>query len=215
LSDRLPVWREGVFHVKHEGWGEAVHDLGLGDLPAGAERALDRFADLLRDRAAPMGMVAPGDVPVLRERHLLDSLRAAPLLARAERVCDMGSGAGLPGIPLAIVLPRTSFTLAEVRRNRAEFLVAATSELQLANVEVYGRRLETLRRTFDVATARAFAPPERAWAAARRILEPGGRLLYWAGERFDADMDTPPDARLELFRTPALARAGPLAIMTA
>jgi 16S rRNA (guanine527-N7)-methyltransferase len=204
-----------VFHVKHEGWEALAQDVGLGELPPGASQRLDRFIGLLLQRAAPMGMVAPGDVPVLRERHVLDSLRAAPVLAGAVTVCDMGSGAGFPGVPLAVALPETRFVLVEVRRNRADFLEAVAEGLQLGNVEVYPRRIETLRRRFDACTARAFAPPARAWAASQRILEPRGRLIYWAGERFDAGVDTPEGANIELFRTPALARAGSLAIMTA
>jgi 16S rRNA G527 N7-methylase RsmG len=104
--------------------------------------------------------------------------------------------------------------LTEVRRNRAAFLEAAVSELGLLRVRVWGRRIETLRERFDVVTARAFADPRTSWAAADRLLEPAGQLLYWAGVRFDAASDPPEGVETTLFETSALARSGALAIMT-
>ena len=180
-----------------------------------AEGRLRRFEELLLERAAPMGMISKGDVPRVRERHMLDCLRAAPyLLPEDRRSCDLGSGAGLPGLVLACLRPDLEVVLTEVRRNRASFLEMAVGELELQHVTVWGRRIETLRERFDVCTARAFGDPGRAWAAAERLLAPTGRLIYWAGERFDADSDTPDGVTIELFETSALARSGALAIMS-
>jgi 16S rRNA (guanine527-N7)-methyltransferase len=177
------------------------------------DRVLLAFAQLLLDRALPMGMIAPGDRDRLWERHITDSLRALPYLQDGIRVCDLGSGAGLPGIPLAIARPDSSFTLVEVRRNRAAFLAEVTSELELGNVSIYPRRLETFRETTDVCLARAFAAPDLAWAAADRILSPSGRLIYWAGTSFRPDQDLPDDVRARVGPRPTLARSGPLVIM--
>jgi 16S rRNA (guanine527-N7)-methyltransferase len=204
-----------VFHVKHEGWEFAAEQLGFGPLSPSAAAQLDRFCALLEQRAAPMGMIARGDVPILRERHVLDSLRAAPVLAGVGSVCDIGSGAGLPGIPLAVVRPDIQLELVEVRRHRAEFLSEVVAELGLRRVEIYPRRVETLKRSYDVCLARAFGGATTVWQQASRLLKPGGRLIYWAGERFDPEVDVPIGVKLELFRTPSLARSGPLAIMTA
>ncbi len=201
--------------MKHEGWEGTAQDLELGALPPEAPDRLERFCALLEERAAPMGMIASGDVPILRERHVLDSLRALPFLRDSDVVCDMGSGAGLPGIPLAIARPNIRFTLAEVRRNRASFLSSTVEELGLTEVEIYPRRIETLKQRYDVCAARAFGGAVAAWEQASRLLRPGGRLIYWAGERFDPAADLPTGVNFELFRTPSLARSGPLAIMTA
>lgn len=203
-----------MFHVKHEGWADEARSLGV-DLPTGAEERLDRYEQLLLERGAPMGIVAPGDLPRLRQRHLLDCLRAAPLAVGARSAYDLGSGGGLPGVVIAIAYPDLDITLVDVRRNRAAFLDVVVAELGLVHVTVYPRRVETLKVRVDLCLARAFKPAPTAWAMAAPLLAPdGGRLIYWAGETFDPVADRPSGASVALFRTPALARSGPLAIMT-
>lgn len=200
--------------MKHEGW-EVLTDLGL-DVGEEQIGLLEQYQDLLVEVAIPMGMIARSDAPRLRERHLVDCLRAAPLIPQeAETGCDMGSGAGLPGIPLAIACPDLRLTLVEVRRNRATFLEQAISTLGLNNVTIHARRLETFRARNDVCFARAFGKAGAAWEQASRILAPDGVLIYWAGERFELDADGPAGVRVDLFPTSALARSGPLAIMSA
>jgi 16S rRNA (guanine527-N7)-methyltransferase len=95
---------------------------------------------------------------------------------------DLGSGAGLPGIVLACALPDRRFRLVEPRRRAAAFLELAVERLALANVEILLARAEDLEDPADVVSARAFAPLDRAWAAAWRLLGSGGRLVYFAGE---------------------------------
>jgi 16S rRNA (guanine527-N7)-methyltransferase len=204
----------GVFHVKHEGW-DALAGLGLTLDEAQIEQ-LERFENLLDERALPRGMISQSDAPRLRERHILDSLRVAPLVPEgAATGCDMGSGAGLPGVPLAIARPELQLTLVEVRRTRAAFLDDVVVALDLGNVTVYPRRMETFRERVDVCFARAFGSADTAWALASAVLSPGGSLVYWAGERFDPAVAVPPDVRVSLFPTSALARSGSLAIMSA
>jgi 16S rRNA (guanine527-N7)-methyltransferase len=204
---------QGVFHVKHEGWA-ALSDLGVPLAPQQIS-LLERYEEFLVERGAPMGMIAPSDVPRLRERHVLDSLRAVPILPPATAtMCDLGSGAGLPGIPLAIALPDVQVTLVEVRHNRAAFLETVIGALGLESVTVHARRLETFRTSVDVCLARAFAPAPNAWEAAERLLDASGMLVYWAGATFDPEADVPLGVDLALFPTSALARSGPLAIMT-
>jgi 16S rRNA (guanine527-N7)-methyltransferase len=198
-----------MFHVKHEGW-EVLSEMGI-ELGPEAKPRLERYERLLVDRAIPRGMIAASDGPRLRERHILDSIRAAPLLPAAGTVCDLGSGAGLPGIPLAIVRPDLRWVLVEVRRNRADFLEETSAELE--NVSVYPRRLETLDDRFAACTARAFASAPESWNAASRILEPDGFMIYWAGASFDPAADAPNDASMRLFHSSGLERAGPLVIM--
>ena len=199
--------------MKHEGWVGAAGALGV-ELDAEAAVRLARFERSVVERAAPMGMISKGDVPRVRERHILDCLRGAPLIGTGDRrLCDLGSGAGLPGLVLACVRPELEVVLTEVRRNRAAFLASVIEELELPRVSVWARRIETLRERFDVCTARAFGDPRRSWAAAERLLVPSGRMIYWAGERYDPRSDLPEGVVTTVFETSALARAGALVIM--
>lgn len=158
-----------------------AHALGISLSPAQAA-SLATFHRLLLEKAVPMGMVGERDSPRLYERHILDSLIGATAFNdRDRRAFDLGSGAGLPGIVLAIVLPGCSFGLIESRGRRAGFLELAASTLGLSNVEVIVSRVEDVADTADVATARAFAPAPASWLAARRLLGPAGRLIYYAG----------------------------------
>ena len=198
-----------MFHVKHEGWDLAA-TVGV-HLDTDTIARLERFEAFLREQALPLGMVSAADAARLRERHVIDSLRAVPHLPPGGTVCDMGSGAGFPGIVLAIARPELRFVLVEVRRSRAAFLARASDDL--TNVTVHARRLETFREHVDLCTARAFGPPARSWDAAQRVLSPTGHLLYWAGASYDAATDVPNGVTATHFTSPALARSGPLVIM--
>ena len=128
--------------------------------------------------------------------------------------CDLGSGAGLPGIVVAVAEPWVRVLLVESRAKRAAFLEFAVQELGLSNAVVVVGRAEVLRREVDACFARAFAPLPLAWSVARGVLRPGGRLIYFAGAEL-ADPAVPDGAALEaVVRTPVLESAGPLVIMT-
>jgi 16S rRNA (guanine527-N7)-methyltransferase len=160
--------------------------------------------------------VARSDVERVRDRHILDSLRVAPLVRSAGSVYDLGSGAGLPGLVVAIALPDVGVTLVERRRNRAAFLELAVEHLGLSNAEVFAGPVETVEELADVALARAFAPLERSWQVASRVLRPGGRLVYFGGRELDEprSIEAPAGALLEaVVRTPVLESSGPLVIM--
>jgi 16S rRNA (guanine527-N7)-methyltransferase len=200
-----------VFHVKHEG---SIRDAAAAlrvDLSADDAARLAAYEDLLRRHAVPLGLVSAGDAHRLRERHVLDCLRAVPLLSRKARtLADLGSGAGLPGVVLAIARPDLSVSLVEPRRRAVAFLELVADALELGGVSILPRRAEAVEARFDVVTARALAPAARSWALAERLLASGGRVLYWAGARFDP---AGVDAAVRLVPASALARAGPLAIM--
>jgi 16S rRNA (guanine527-N7)-methyltransferase len=197
---------------------EALALLGLR-LDPGQRHRLQAFERLLKEHAPRLGLIAEGDLSRLFERHILDSLRAAPAIGD-EEVCDLGSGAGLPGIPLAIALPKARFVLCEPKRRRIGFLELALERLELANASVAPVRAEELpAESADVCTARAFAAPDDAWKAASRVLRRGGRLLYFAGQgwqppaRGTAALDDPEQpASLETSRV--LENEPPLVIMT-
>jgi 16S rRNA (guanine527-N7)-methyltransferase len=111
-------------------------------------------------------------------RHLLDSLAVAPFL-QGERVLDLGTGAGLPGVPLAIAEPKRDFTLIDSNGKKTRFVQQAVIELRLSNVEVVRARVQAFHPavTFDTVTARAFASLAQLWQLARPLLRAGGRLL--------------------------------------
>ena len=201
-----------MFHVKHEGW-DIAEALDLDLTPEQLDK-LEAFEALIRERAIPLGMVATADAPRLRERHLHDSLRAATVVSAGDRTAyDLGSGAGLPGVVVAIACPDLRTSLVESRRPRAAFLQLVVDRLGLSNVAVCNERVETLADPVDLCFSRAFARVGVAWKAADRVLAPGGRLVYFAGERFDP-AELPVDAAWTLVTTSALARSGPLVIMS-
>jgi len=196
-----------VFHVKHEGW--TPEELSPGQLVT-----LRLYEDLLLSHAIPRGMVTASDSGRLRTRHILDSLRAVPHVpAEAERIVDLGSGAGLPGLPVAVARPDLDVTLAEPRQNRAAFLELTVERLGLDNVRVFPRPAEELASGFDVCLARGFADPMHTWVIARDLLRPSGDLIYWAGRTFKTD-DAPPGARVRTVGDEALESSGPIVIMT-
>ncbi len=196
-----------VFHVKHEGW--TVADLS----PAQLDK-LSSYEGLIRDRAIPLGMVATADGNDLYRRHILDSLRAVPHIPPAlRRVCDLGSGAGLPGVPVAIARPDLEVTLAESRRTRVAFLELTVDALGLPNVAVAAGPAEDLNPDFDACLARGFADASNAWAIAEGLLLTGGRLLYWAGASFRRE-DVPPGVRARFVEEITLESGGPIVIMT-
>lgn len=125
----------------------------------------------------------------MRERHIDDSLRVEPLLRQAlpGPVVDVGSGAGFPGIPLAIVAPERHFRLLEPRTARAAFLEEAVRLLEL-DCEVLLLRAEdaarepTLRRAHALSMARAVAPPTRAFELLAPLTAPGGTSVVFVGE---------------------------------
>ena len=192
--------------------GQAA-ELGVA-LDASRAPALIRYEDLLARRAVPLGAIARSDTTRIRERHILDCLRAAPMVHEVDVACDLGSGAGLPGIVVAVAEPAVQVLLVESRAKRAAFLEFAVLELGLSNVDVVVGRAEELRREVDACFARAFAPLPLAWSVARGILRPGGRLVYFAGAEL-RDPAVPEGAALEaVVRTAVLESAGPLVIMT-
>jgi 16S rRNA (guanine527-N7)-methyltransferase len=141
---------------------EGIAALGL-DLPAGAEDRLAAYLALLVKWNKVYNLTAIRDPREMVTHHLLDSLAVLPVLeksalaGRCVRLADIGSGAGLPGIVLAIARPGWSITSVEAVEKKAAFQRQAKIELGLDNVVVHCGRVEELRDTFDAAISRAFA----------------------------------------------------------
>jgi 16S rRNA (guanine527-N7)-methyltransferase len=143
--------------------------------------ALAAYLNLLEHWNRVHNLTGVRDRAELVDRHLVESLALEPFVVGA-RVADIGSGAGLPGIPLAIRLPEISFTLIESRRKRASFLRQVAATLGLANVSVsHGRAEQLSLRPFTTVLARAVASPAGLLSVVTPLVEPGGRLVLLTG----------------------------------
>jgi len=171
---------------------DAALDRGLGELglelgPAARERLLGYLALLVKWNRT-YNLTAIRDPLAMVTHHLLDSLSVLPhlpLAALRPRVADAGSGAGLPGIPLAIARPQWRVALAESSQKKAAFLRQAAIELALGNVEVHEGRVEAWRPQplFDLVISRAFSALGEFIAACRHLVVPGGTLAAMKGTR--------------------------------
>lgn len=189
-----------MFHVEHQ----SADEEGRGrraERAAGAERApeapasaarlfgdnLDkavRYADILADAGVRRGLIGPREVERLWERHLLNCGVLAELVAEGAIVHDVGSGGGLPGIPLALVRPDLRITLVEPLLRRTTFLDEVVRELGLENVTVLRGRAEEVRGSIesDVVTARAVAPLSKLAGWGLPLLRSGGEMLALKGD---------------------------------
>jgi 16S rRNA (guanine527-N7)-methyltransferase len=160
----------------------------FGDrLPAAA-----RYAELLTTVAVERGLIGPRETERIWERHVLNCAALAPLVDRGARVLDIGSGAGLPGIPLVLARPGCAVVLVESLQRRSTFLTEVIGELGLASeVSVVRSRAEELtgeRGAADVVVARAVAPIDRLAGWAAPMLRAGGRLLALKGDAVDEEI---------------------------
>ena len=146
--------------------------------------ALAHYAGLLADAGVTRGLIGPRERPRLWSRHLANSAVLEEIVDQGVRVVDVGSGAGLPGLPLALVRPDLQVVLVEPLLRRATFLREAVSELGLEDrVEVRRSRAEDLTGPLgDVVTARAVAPLDRLAAWTLPLVAIGGSLLALKGD---------------------------------
>ncbi len=156
--------------------------------------AAERFAALLAGPAMVRGLLGPRELPRLWERHLLNCAVLTDVVPDAVEVCDVGSGAGLPGLVMAIRRPDLRVTLVEPLLRRTSFLSEVVTELELNNVEVVRERAESLhgRRAFDIVTSRAVAPLPKLLSWCLPLTRRGGHVVAMKGasaaqELADAD----------------------------
>ncbi len=166
--------------------------------PTGSERALllEAFLKELRSAGERINLVGSTE-PEALGRHVADSLEPADSIRAGSRVVDLGSGAGFPGIPIAIARSDVHMTLLEIRERRVHFLRHVVRRL--------GLRCRVLRidigkepppERFDLALARAIAAPERALSLATPWVEPGGEIWIWASHETAAPRDALPSLPL-------------------
>jgi len=141
------------------------------------------FAQMLATRGVEQGLIGPHEVPILWDRHLLNCAVVAELIdASTKTVVDLGSGAGLPGIVLALIRPELSITLLEPMERRCLFLADCVTELGLTNASVLRGRAEDTVMRADVVTARAVAPLDKLAELAMGLVRPGGMVLAIKGQ---------------------------------
>jgi len=147
------------------------------------------YAGMLATRGVEWGLIGPHEVPRLWDRHLLNCAVVADLIgSRYRTLVDIGSGAGLPGIVLAMMRRELTVTLLEPMERRCRFLSGCVAELGLANASVVRGRAEDVTLRADVATARAVAPLDRLAELAVRVVRPGGLVLAIKGQTADAEL---------------------------
>jgi len=161
--------------------------LAPGAIRARAMLLLTRFGALVHEHSDRLALVARGDRPILFTRHILDSLNPMEFLSPPPvSALDIGSGAGFPGIPLAIVWPETRVTLLESRDKKCGFLERAARELGLRNVTVICARLEDYQKTWRAephacVLIRAVGDLPRVLVHARAAATPGAGWVYFLG----------------------------------
>jgi 16S rRNA (guanine527-N7)-methyltransferase len=167
---------------------DAAAGLGL-ELSAAQERMLVAHLDLLDEWGARMNLTAIRDREEQLTKHVLDSLSIRPWL-RGERIADLGSGAGFPGIPLAIVEPGRYFALIESTGKKCDFLRHVAAELALVNVEIVQSRAEAYRPPlrFNTVVARAVGSIADLVRRGGHLVAGGGRLLVMKGRRPEAEL---------------------------
>ncbi|MFC9427347.1 16S rRNA (guanine(527)-N(7))-methyltransferase RsmG [Streptomyces sp. NPDC059255] len=151
-----------------------------------------RYAELLADAGVKRGLIGPREVPRLWERHMLNCAVLSEVVPEGVMVCDVGSGAGLPGIPLALVRPDLKITLLEPLLRRTNFLQEVVELLGLDHVTVVRGRAEEVLGTLQpvhVVTARAVAPLDRLAGWGVPLLRPYGEMLALKGDTAEEEIN--------------------------
>ena len=171
----------------------------------------ERYVQMLAGPGVIRGLLGPREVPRLWTRHVLNCAAVADLVPRPSALIDLGSGAGLPGIVLALLLPDVQVTLLERMERRSLFLDECVQELGLRNAQVYRATAEEVagKLAADVVTARAVAPLDRLAGLAAGLVRPGGLILAVKGAAAEQEVaQARPVLRRLGMRDVAVVRAG-------
>lgn len=176
-------------HVSRE--TPSTPDVARRAFPSARLALAEKYAELLATDGVVRGLIGPREAPRLWDRHLVNCSLLGELIPEGSSVCDIGSGAGLPGLVLAIARPDLTLTLVEPLLRRTTFLDEVASTLSLDNVEVVRGRADALHgvRTFDVVTSRAVAPLERLLGWSMPLVSPTGALLAMKGSSVSDEIE--------------------------
>ena len=149
-----------------------------------------QYARKLANDSDELGLLGPRELDKIWSRHILNSAVVAELVEPGQTVADVGSGAGLPGIPMAIAAPKTNFVLIEPMERRANWLQEVLAELGIANVKVLRSRAEEApKQQFDVVTARAVAALDKLLRICAPLLVPGGSVIALKGSKAQEEIE--------------------------
>ncbi len=185
--------------MKPETWVRCGEWAGFG-LSSTQTGLLETYREWLLTEAVEAGGIGPNETDRIDTRHIADSLLfAGGFPTRPAQILDVGSGVGLPGIPLAVVMPETRFHLLDRSRRRVDLMKRATRVLDLSNVEVVHGDIADWQEKVDGVVSRASLSPEQAVISFERLLNPGGTAVIggsWASK---------PEIRgFELLEVPAM-----------
>ena len=142
------------------------------------------FAQTLANDSDELGLLGPRELDKLWSRHILNSAVVAELVSPGDKVADVGSGAGLPGIPMAIARPDAEFVLIEPMERRSSWMLEVVEDLGLKNVRILRSRAEDVsEQDFDIVTARAVAALDKLLKMCVPLLKPGGALIALKGSK--------------------------------
>ena len=154
-----------------------------GDLPLPDDfiEKAEAYHDLIISWSQRMNIVSKKDLGSLLERHILDSIVPAPDIPESGYLMDIGSGAGFPAIPLALIRPRLNITMIEAHHKKVLFLREVRARLNLGNVTIDEVRLEDFwpDQLFDIATVRALPRWEKQLPQVSRLLSQSGKVVYY------------------------------------
>lgn len=154
----------------------------------GGSDQIQAYADLLAGPGIERGLIGPKEGDRIWQRHIANCIPITTLIPNGVRVADIGSGAGLPGIVIALARPDLKLTLIEPLSRRVDFLNEVIKELGLS-IEVIRARSEVVKKQFEIVTARAVAPLERLISISWHMIPRGGSLLAIKGESAQEELD--------------------------
>jgi len=154
----------------------------------GSSDQIQTYADFLAGPGIERGLIGPKEGDRIWQRHIANCIPITTLIPNGVRVADIGSGAGLPGIVIALARPDLKVTLIEPLSRRVDFLNEVIKELGLS-IEVIRARSEVVKKQFEIVTARAVAPLERLISISWHMIPRGGSLLAIKGESAQEELD--------------------------
>ncbi len=153
----------------------------------GGQDQIQAFAQILVTKGIERGLIGPKEGDRIWDRHIANCLPVTTLIPQGVRVVDIGSGAGLPGIVIALARPDLKMSLVEPLQRRVDFLNEVVAELELP-IEVIRGRAQVVKKQFEVVTARAVAPLEELIKISWHMIPRGGVLLAIKGETAKAEL---------------------------
>lgn len=155
------------------------------------------YSEFLKTAGIERGLIGPREAERIWERHILNCLPVTTLMKEGASVIDIGSGAGLPGIPIALARPDLKVTLLEPLQRRVDFLEEFLgTKVKELNINVLRGKAEHQKGQYDYVTARAVAPLSKLWTISKHLLKPGGSLLAMKGESATQEVLVVPGAKL-------------------